>query len=284
MKNADVDSSRSSLGDSGRARRSQPTITIIVPARNEARNLREVLPKLPPVHEVILVDGHSVDGTIEVAREVMPDIKVFQQTRRGKGNALAVGFENATGDVIVMFDADGSADPEEIPAFVAALVAGADFAKGSRYIEGGGSQDLTRVRDMGNAFLNGVTNTLFGSSYTDLCYGYNAFWRDILPLLDLPPTQLDVSPESMVWGDGFEIETLLNCRVITAGLQVVEVPSVERARIFGDSNLSTTKDGLRVIRTIFKERLGAAGDRRREDADRVIDIRDVRAASVDGMS
>ena len=122
-----------------------------------------------------------------------------------------------------MFDADGSAHPAEIPAFVAALVAGADFAKGSRFTEGGGSDDITPLRNAGNAGLNLVANTLFGTGHTDLCYGYNAFWADILPVLDLPP--LD-APAAMVWGDGFEIETLLNCRVAVAGLLVAEVPSV----------------------------------------------------------
>ena len=73
-----------------------PTVTIVVPVKNEAANLREVLPRLPEVHEVILVDGHSIDGSIEAAREVMPGIRVVAQTRKGKGNALAAGFLAAT--------------------------------------------------------------------------------------------------------------------------------------------------------------------------------------------
>ena len=117
---------------------------------------------------------------------MLPWVRAITQTRKGKGNAMACGFAAATGDVIVMFDADGSADPAEIPAFVAALVAGADFAKGSRFAPGGGSDDITLLRRTGNAGLNGVANALFGTSYTDLCYGYNAFWADLLPLLDLP--------------------------------------------------------------------------------------------------
>src|SRR2546430_11305202 len=111
------------------ARTVSPTLSIVVPTRNEARNLEVVLPELPPAHEIILVDGHSVDDTVATARRLLPDIRVLHQTRRGKGNALACGFLAATGDVIVMFDADGSADPAEIPSFVDALVAGADFAK-----------------------------------------------------------------------------------------------------------------------------------------------------------
>jgi hypothetical protein len=240
-------------------RSGNPRVSVVVPTRNEARNLEVVLPAVaavrPAVHEVIVVDGNSVDGTIEVARRVLPWVRVITQTRKGKGNAMACGFAAATGDAVVMFDADGSADPAEIPAFVRALIAGADFAKGSRFVRGGGSDDITLLRKSGNAGLNGVANALFGTSYTDLCYGYNAFWLDILPVLDLPDIHLPAPPEGgMLWGDGFEIETVLNCRVAAAGLKITEVPSMERERIFGQSNLRTFADGTRVLRTLAAER------------------------------
>jgi glycosyltransferase involved in cell wall biosynthesis len=231
-------------------RPAHPKVTIVVPAWNEARNLEIVLPGLPKVHEVIVVDGHSTDGTAEVVARVLPEAKFLQQTRRGKGNALAVGFEAATGDVIVMFDADGSADASEISDFVAALVAGADFAKGSRVLAAGGSDDITLVRDTGNRMLTLFTNVLFRTKYTDLCYGYNAFWRDVLQHLAIPSSRYDTAQ----WGDGFEIETLINCRVAAADLQIHEVPSVELRRIHGESNLHAVRDGLRVLRTILTER------------------------------
>ena len=240
-----------------------PTVTIVIPARNEARNLEAILPALPPVHQVILVDGHSVDDTVATARRVLPDAEIILQTRTGKGNALACGFAAATGDIIVMFDADGSANPAEIPAFVQTLIDGADVAKGSRFVRGGGSEDITRFRRLGNAGLNFITNVLLGSRYTDLCYGYNAFWTRLVPGLRLGDHRHGPHPDGrMVWGDGFEIETVLNCRFFLSGHRIVEVPSVERLRIHGVSNLNAISDGFRVLRTIWTERRrGASVDR-----------------------
>lgn len=232
-----------------------PRISVVIPARNEARNLEVILPELPPVHQIILVDGHSVDDTIATAQRVMPGIEIIRQTRTGKGNALACGFAAVTGDIVVMFDADGSADPAEIPRFVAALVDGADVAKGSRFAPGGGSEDITHFRRLGNHGLNMLTNILLGTKYTDLCYGYNAFWAHVLPRLDLPATSLPRRADgSMHWGDGFEIETVLNCRFAADGMRIVEIPSVERLRIHGESNLRAVRDGFRVLKTIWAER------------------------------
>ena len=231
-----------------------PRVSIVVPALNEAANLAVVLPQLPDVHEVILVDGGSVDGTIATARRVLPGIVTVLQSRKGKGNALAAGFARVTGDIVVMFDADGSADPAEIERYVQVLKGGADFAKGSRFTDGGGSADITPVRSAGNRALNGVFNVGFRTRYSDLCYGYNAFWADLIPVLDLPDhARPSRSGSRMQWGDGFEIETVINCRFAAAGVDIVEVPSVELLRIHGESNLNAVTDGLRVLRTLVSE-------------------------------
>jgi len=239
---------------SRRRRTTAPRVSIVVPALNEALNLAAVLPLLPPVHEVILVDGGSVDGTVQAARRALPSIVTVLQARRGKGNALAAGLARVTGDVVVLFDADGSADPAEIPRFVEALTAGADFAKGSRYAAGGGSTDLTPVRSAGNRVLNALFNLGFRTRHTDLCYGYNAFWADLIPLLDLPDhTTPPAASGRLVRGDGFEIETLVSCRLAAAGVRVTEVASVESSRLFGESHLHAVTDGLRVLRTLVTE-------------------------------
>ena len=217
-------------------------VSVVIPALNEAANLRHVLPMVPrDVHEVILVDGFSDDDTIATARELMPTIRVVYQEGPGKGAALRSGFSAATGDIIVMLDADGSTDPGEIPLFVQALTAGADFAKGSRFLPGGGTADMPRYRQLGNFFFVGLVRLLFGGRYTDLCYGYNAFWTHVLPVLAIN-------------ANGFEIETMMNIRALRARLVVVEVPSFEAKRVYGEGRLRTIPDGWRVLKTIFLER------------------------------
>jgi|SRR5579884_1302034 len=218
-------------------------VSVVIPTLNEADNLPHVLPRIPVcVDEVIIVDGHSTDDTVGVAKQLRPDARIVLQNRRGKGNALACGFAAATGDILVMLDADGSTDPEEIPLFLQPLLRGADFVKGSRFVRGGGSDDITRLRSAGNRVLGGAVNLLFGTRYTDLCYGYNAFWRDCLPGLHITC-------------DGFEVETVLNVRAAKLGFEVAEVPSRERERISGASNLNARRDGWRVLKTILRERV-----------------------------
>ena len=244
----------------------RPRVSVVIPTYNEAKNLPHVFGLLPAdVHQVIVVDGHSVDGTVAVARSLRHDVTVVQQNRRGKGNAMACGFAAVTGDIVVMLDADGSADPREIERYVAALLAGADFAKGSRFVAGGGSDDITRMRAWGNRWLNRIVNTLYGTSYTDLCYGYNAFWAYCLPSLELEAGGRGRTGK--LWGDGFEIETIINTRAAKAGLRIAEVPSFEFARIYGASNLNTWRDGFRVLWAMLVERVNGKGkiapDRRR---------------------
>ncbi|WP_328539593.1 glycosyltransferase family 2 protein [Streptomyces sp. NBC_00344] len=219
-----------------------PLVSVVIPAMNEAKNLPYVFTSLPDwIHEVVLVDGNSTDDTIDVARGLRPDVVVVKQSGKGKGDALITGFAACSGEIIVMVDADGSADGQEIVSYVSALVGGADFAKGSRFANGGGTDDMTPIRKLGNWVLCSVVNRKFGARYTDLCYGYNAFWRHCLERISLDCT-------------GFEIETLMNIRVVKAGLRVQEVPSHEYNRIHGVSNLSAVRDGIRVLRVILREK------------------------------
>lgn len=219
----------------------RPGISVIIPSLNEAENLPHVLPHIPDiVNEVILVDGRSTDDTIAIAQSILPNIKVVHQNGKGKGNALRCGFAACTGDIIVMMDADGSTDPQEISRFIEALLAGADYVKGSRFVRQGGSSDITPLRNFGNFVLCSIVNRLFHVRFTDLCYGYNAFWKDCLDRFEVDC-------------NGFEVEALMNVRACKASFNIVEVPSFEHPRIHGNSNLRTLRDGWRILRVIMRE-------------------------------
>ena len=218
------------------------TVSVVIPAKNEAANIGWVLNRLPAnLHEVILVDA-SEDSTVEAARSARPDVIVVEDPGCGKGAALRAGFAAATGDFIVMLDADGSMDPGEIGRFIAPLVDGYEMVKGSRCMEGGGSVDLSPLRRAGNQALVSLLNLLYGVWFTDLCYGFFAFRRDCLPTLSVCAT-------------GFEIETELVVCAVRSDLRTTEVPSFEEARRHGESNLQTFSDGTRVLRTLLSKRL-----------------------------
>jgi glycosyltransferase involved in cell wall biosynthesis len=228
-------------------------VSVVIPALNEADCIGWVLERVPEwVSEVVLVDGRSTDSTEVVARGLMTDLVVVHQPVLGKGAALRAGFAAASGEVIVMLDADGSTNPAELGRFVQALHGGAGFVKGSRHLPEGGSVDWTLLRRTGNRALVRLTNLIHGCRFTDLCYGYCAFWRRDLPALQLT-------------ADGFEVETALVLGAVKAGLKIREVPSVELPRLAGVSNLNAFRDGRRVLRTIFEQRPG-----RRAGAERVL--------------
>ena len=181
----------------------------------------------------------AVLDTVALAKEARPDVVIVYQEGRGKGDAISAGCRAATGDIVVLLDADGSTDPAEIPGFVGALLAGADFVKGSRFLQGGSTQDMEWYRRLGNWGFVKLVQLRFGGKFTDLCYGYNAFWRDVLDRLSLEQD------------DGFEIETSMNVQALRAKLVVKELASNEHRRIYGTSNLRTLPDGWRVLSTIF---------------------------------
>lgn len=219
-----------------------PSITVVVPTLNEARNLIHVLPRIPAwVDEVLIVDGRSSDDTIAEAQRLLPRVRIVEEPKPGKGQALLRGFRSATSDIVVAIDADGSMAPEDIPRYVYSLMAGADLVKGSRFLHGARTDDMGPLRRLGNRGLTEFVRQVYGGRYSDLCYGYFALWTDLIPYLE---------------GDasGFEIETHISVRALAAGFEVVEVPTLEAERIHGVTNLNTFRDGFRVLRTIVRER------------------------------
>lgn len=229
----------------------KPTVSVIIPTLNEAKNLPLVLPYLPSdwIDEVILVDGRSSDGTIEIARQILPSIKIVLEQKKGKGAAMYAGYQAAAGDILVVMDADGSNDPREIPRYIKPLLEGADFVKGSRFAPGGGTTDMPRLRKWGNGSFVFLSNTLFGTNFSDLCYGFHAFWRYCLANLQLENVH------------GFEIDTVLYLQALRRKMRIVEVPSFEGYRFFGEGKLQTIPDGVRVLKMIFKEWLATINQR-----------------------
>ncbi|MEX2553625.1 MAG: glycosyltransferase family 2 protein [Actinomycetota bacterium] len=227
-----------------------PSISVVIPAKNEGGNVGWVLQSMPRwVDEVILVDGNSTDRTVDLAKREWPGLVVVGQRRPGKGAALREGFASARGDIVVMIDADGSMDPGEIDRYVKPLIDGeCDMVKGSRWLAGGGSQDITPFRKLGNKMLLTLVNRLFGSEFTELCYGFMAFSRTCVDKLELT-------------ADGFEIETQIVLNAVRAGMRVEEVASVEAPRRCGRSNLRPIRDGLRVLATVFAALFGGVTER-----------------------
>jgi hypothetical protein len=219
-----------------------PAVSLVIPTLNEAANLPLVLPFIPMtwLHEVIIVDGRSTDDTVNVAKNLLPSVRIVIERKLGKGVAMQTGYRAALGDIIIVMDADGSNDPREIPRFIKLLIAGADFVKGSRFAAGGGTTDMPRVRKAGNRFFVLLVNLLFGCNFTDLCYGFHAFWRYCLDSFELDQI------------NGFEIDTALYLQAVTEKLRITEAPSFEGYRFYGQGKLKTLPDGWKVMKTILR--------------------------------
>lgn len=219
------------------------TVSVVIPTLNEAGNLPYVLNTIPSwVDEVIIVDGRSDDDTQRIAKVLRPDVRIVHQPVPGKGAAMKAGLYAAKGEILIALDADGSMDGAEIGAFRDALLAGADYVKGSRFCAGAGSSDITKFRRFGDAGICFLLRILFGARYTDATYGYIGVWADRLDYLGIDT-------------DGFEVETLIGIRAARGGLRTSEVPCFEASRIHGESNLSAFHDGFRILRVIVTERL-----------------------------
>lgn len=219
-----------------------PSITVLICTLNEGDNLPHFLPKIPEwVDEILVVDGHSTDNTVEVAKRMRPEIKVLYQPGKGKGDALRYGIKHASGDIIVTLDADKATDPEEMPKFIEPLLNGYDFAKGSRFLHGF-PQNKPWHRILGNWLITITFNILFLRRYTDLCSGYNAFRNNTVKEINL-------------WSsDGFENEPLINVRVRKKGLKVIEVAHTDSGRLRGEVKESSWRQGFKAIKTIVRER------------------------------
>jgi glycosyltransferase involved in cell wall biosynthesis len=219
--------------------------TVIIPTLNEATNIKIIINELQDLgySHILVIDGNSDDNTVDIAKRL--GVNVVNQMGKGKGAALRQAFDYPDlCDWVVMMDADGSMDPKEIPSLLEPLKNGADVTKGSRFMKGGRTNDMTLIRRWGNRVFVFLVNSLINAEYTDLCYGYAAFTKKALEKLnpDLKSTS-------------FEIETEIFMKAKILGLQVKEVPSAEAPRLHGKTNLSAWRDGFRILRTILREGL-----------------------------
>jgi glycosyltransferase involved in cell wall biosynthesis len=226
------------------ARPANVNVGVVIPALNEEQNIKNVLCRLKRSGyvNVLVIDGQSTDDTLKIAAE--NGAKVVLQDGRGKGSAIRQILENGYLDVdaLVLMDADGSMSPEEIPRFLEALHSGADVVKGSRFLEGGFSWDMSAFRRFGNTLMVSAVNLLWSAKYTDLCYGFVAFNKRSVQMLG-----------PYLESKNFEIETEIFIKALQLGLVVKEVPSTEHKRINGKSNLNAFRDGIRIFKTIAKE-------------------------------
>lgn len=217
-----------------------PKITVIVPTRNEAANLLPVLAGVHPfADELLVVDGHSTDGTRDIAAAC--GARVILDDGRGKGAAIRRGIQEATGDILVFVDADGSHDPADVPALVEPIIAGrADHVSGSRML--GGSDELHAtiqqfVRLFGSQVITLTINYTLGVRLTDCQNGFRAIRRDVAAALDLCEDITTIEQEMII-------------KSVRSGYRMAEVATHEYVRANGESNFRVQDVWLRYLRSL----------------------------------
>ena len=219
-------------------------VSIIIPTLNEEKNLPRVLKSIKDYmknrsekYEIIVVDGYSKDRTVEIAKKFGAKV-IFDDV--GKGSALRKGMKVAKGDIIITMDADCSHQSSELGLLIEGIKAGYDVCMGSRFIQGGGTEDMPWYRKLGNKFFVFLVNLIWGMHYSDLCYGYRSFRKSCIRKLSLRE-------------DRFGIETEIAIKAAKKKLRVLEVPSFEKERVAGEGKLKTFRDGFSILRTILRE-------------------------------
>jgi len=218
------------------------TVSLIIPTLNEAGSIEAVLKEIPRdvVDEVLVVDGASTDGTPDIVRRVGD--RVIQQEGRGYGAAIATGFKHVRGEIIVLADADGSYNLDDIRHLVQRVQDGADLALGSRYLPESGSEDDTLIRYVGNKVFSWALRTMYGVELSDALFFYLAIRRDVVR--SITATSL-----------GFEYIVEFLIKAQRGGFKFVEIPSLEKARTAGKSKVNAFKDGLRMLWIMTRARM-----------------------------
>ncbi len=219
-------------------------ISVVIPTWNEEKNLPIVLKDVKNYfkkekysYEILIVDKYSTDNTVKIAKRF--GAKILYDSG-GKGSALRKGMKHAKGDIIITMDADCSNAAKEFGLLIEGIKCGFDICMGSRFIQGGGTEDMPWYRKLGNKFFVFLVNLFWRMNYSDLCYGYRSFSKRAIKKLKLE-------------SDGFGIETEISIKAAKKKLKVLEVPSYEKARKYGKGKLRTFRDGFIILRRIIKE-------------------------------
>lgn len=224
-------------------------LSIIVPVFNERATVLEVLDRVSAIDaeaEIIVVDDGSTDGTSDLlaerARRTDRRIVLVQHpVNRGKGAALTSGVERATGDYVIIQDADLEYDPADYTKLIAVVEARqAEAVYGSRF--GGAPSSMSLRHRIGNRLLTGLTNLLYGSSLTDMETCYKLFARDVVAKLPLAADRFDIEPE-------------LTARVLRQGIEIVEVPISYSGRSYVSGKKIDWRDLIVAVRTLIRLRL-----------------------------
>lgn len=215
--------------------------SLVIPTLNEASCIEKTLSEVPKgsVDEIIIVDGHSKDNTADIVRRL--GYKVIMQETEGYGGAFTEGINAATGDIVVLMDADGSHNPADIPVLIEKVKEGFDYVLAVRYAPGFRSDDDTVIRHIGNMLFTFLVNLIHKVFISDALYLYTAIRKDKFHL---------IVPKS----HGFEYCVEILIRAHKAGLKIAQIPSAERLRRGGRSKVNAFMDGLKILRVILSLR------------------------------
>ena len=222
-------------------------ITILIPVYNEVGTLEQILAKVEKANfyglekEIILIDDYSTDGTRDLY-EKFPYKVLYHEFNQGKGAALRTGFKNASGDIIVIQDADLEYDPVDYEPLVKLIVEGhADVCYGTRLKGGKPSRSFMFTHLLGNKFLSFLTNILYGSTLTDMETCYKAFRADFIKGIEIKSDRFDFEPE-------------ITAKVLKRKPRLYELPVSYYGREFSEGKKITWKDGIHAVIALIKYR------------------------------
>lgn len=230
------------------------TFALVITTLNEVEGMRHMLPRIDRslFDEILVVDGHSTDGTVEYCRE--QGLKVLFQPNKVLFDAEEHGFRNTTSDVVLIFSPDGNALPEVLPAMCEAMREGCDIVVGSRYCQGAKSEDDDVFTGFGNRFFTGLINFLFGAKFTDVLVGLRAYRRDALNRMEFDTMSQECwLRRKYLWMNSWEVAA--SCRAPRCGLKVKEIPASEPKRIGGIRKLSVLRNGWGALTQIIYDLL-----------------------------